>query len=262
DALAGQTSYAYHPFGELHQVTDDASNVTTILYDPRGFKSDMYDPDMDHWEYDHNAFGELIWQEDAKGQVVTLDYDAAGRLIERDDDGEVTAWTYYPSTAATGRAGRLQKIAIGASNLEESYVYSGTHGALTQVTRTIGSASYVFDFYFDSHVRLTEMTYPENVHSTRFGVKYAYDDWGALSKVSNAATPSLVYYNQDRQDALARATQATLGNGLVEKLTFSRATGRLVSIETGPGQTASLQDLAYDWDMAGNLIERVDYNLS
>jgi RHS repeat-associated protein len=260
DALSGETDYTYHPFGELYTVTDNASNVTTITYDARGFKSQMIDPDMGTWAYDHNVFGELAWQEDARGQEIELYYDKAGRLDYRDAEGEVTNWEYY--TSGTGLKGRLDYMEITGQNLKEEYAYSSVTGLLTELIRTIGTDSYEFDYAFDTHGRLTEMTYPENAHSTRFGVEYGFDSYGALSEVTDATTPSLVYWAQDSQDAFGRATQATLGNGLVEKLGFSRATGQLVSIETGPGQTATLQDLSLDWDMAGNLVERIDGNLS
>lgn len=42
-------------------------------------------PDIGTWHYRYNIFGALIWQKDAKGQVLTLSYDTLGRLIEQVD---------------------------------------------------------------------------------------------------------------------------------------------------------------------------------
>lgn len=54
----------------------------------------------------------------------------------------------------------------------------------------------------------------------------------------------------------------TLGNGLVKPYAYEATTGRLSTIKTGPNATSTIQDLEYDWDLAGNLEERVDQLLS
>jgi YD repeat-containing protein len=56
--------------------------------------------------------------------------------------------------------------------------------------------------------------------------------------------------------------RATLGNGLIEQYAYEATTGRLASIKTGLNETATLQNLEYEWDLAGNLEERVDQLLS
>jgi YD repeat-containing protein len=251
-------------------VTDNSSNVTTIEYDARGYKLWMFDPDMglnfssDRWEYVHNAYGELVQQTDAKNQVTTLQYDAAGRLDARIEAEGTTDYIYYASNAGAGLAGRLKEVrapgdaSTAPNHLRESYVYSNTHGQLTQRTRTIGSASYTFDFAFDTHGRLNKITYPTNVDAQRLAVEYVFDGWGALSQVRNFNTPSLVYYTLNAQDGSGAARRATLGNGVVEQYGYEATTGRLASIQTGPSGSATLQNLTYDWDLAGNLEQRVD----
>jgi RHS repeat-associated protein len=257
DAMGGETAYTYRPFGELHTVTDDDANETEIFYDARGFKTGMNDPDMGSWEYDHNAFGELVYQKDAKDQEVTLEYDDAGRLVSRDEDEGLTEWDYYPYNASAGHAGRLQQV-TSPGGLSEVYEYHATHGAVTEITRTIGSATYDLDFGFDTEGRLSQITYPQNVDSQRLAVEYLYDSGGALSQVRNATTTSLVYFTLNEQDGSGATRRATLGNGLVEKYSYEATTGRLASIKTGPSETATLQNLEYEWDLAGNLEERVD----
>jgi YD repeat-containing protein len=159
DAASGNTFYTYHPFGELHTVTDNDANETEILYDARGFKTDMYDPDMGHWQYDHNAYGELVEQIDAKSQIVDLVYDAAGRLISRDEDEGLTEWDYYPYTATAGYAGKLYQV-TSPGGLVETYEYHSTNGQVAEIFREIGSADYELDFSFDTHGRMTQITYP------------------------------------------------------------------------------------------------------
>jgi RHS repeat-associated protein len=80
--------------------------------------------------------------------------------------------------------------------------------------------------------------------------------------VRNATTPSLVYYTLNAQDGSGAVRRATLGNGVVEQYGYEAETGRLASIQTGPSGSATLQNLSYDWDLAGNLEQRVDQLLS
>ncbi len=262
DAMGGTTAYAYHPFGELHTVTDDDTNVTTIEYDARGLKTHLYDPDMGHWQYDHNAYGELVWQKDAKNQEVALEYDDAGRLAERIEAEGTTYFTFYPHNAPTaGHAGRLQQVP-SPNNLAEVFEFDPDNGAVAEIVRTIGAASYELDFAYDDHGRLEVLTYPQNVHAQRFAVEYVFDGWGALSQVRNAATPSEVFYTLNEQNGSGAARRATLGNGLVEQYGYQPTTGLLASIKTGPNGSATLQNLEYEWDLAGNLEERVDQLLS
>jgi RHS repeat-associated protein len=148
------------------------------------------------------------------------------------------------------------------NHLRESYVYSSTHGQLTQRTRTIGSASYTFDFLSDTHGRLSRITYPTNVDAQRLAVEYLYDGWSALSQVRNFNTPSLVYYTLNSQEGSGAVRRATLGNGVVEQYGYEATTGQLASIQTGLGGSAALQNLSYDWDLAGNLEQRVVRNAS
>lgn len=61
-------------------------------------------------------------------------------------------------------------------------------------------------------------------------------------------------------NARNQLTQETLGNGLVANRVYDAVSGWLRSIQTGPGGGTSVQNLAYEWDKAGNLSSRVDKN--
>jgi YD repeat-containing protein len=52
--------------------------------------------------------GELISQTNALEQETTLEYDEAGRLIERNEDEGTTTWSYY--TSGTGAIGKVSSI--------------------------------------------------------------------------------------------------------------------------------------------------------
>jgi hypothetical protein len=82
-----------------------------------------------------------------------------------------------------------------------------------------------------------------------------------LSQVRNATTTSLVYYTLNEHDGSGATRRETLGNGVVERYTYEATTGRLSSIKTGP-TGATLQDLEFEWDLAGNLEQREIRNAS
>jgi YD repeat-containing protein len=117
--------YAYDATGNLisTQLKTDGTNLangvpatitTTIGYDTWGRKTSLADPDTGSWTYQHNAFDELIDQQDAKGQKSLLGYDALGRLITREDRRSdntlesATAFAYDKASASdTTVRGRL-----------------------------------------------------------------------------------------------------------------------------------------------------------
>jgi YD repeat-containing protein len=103
--------YTYDNQGQLTSTTVDNNPATTIsiTYDVRGNKTGMTDPDMGHWDYQYNGYGELVWQRDAKLQVTTISYDKLGRMTGRVDDAtgsaEASSWVY--DTAAGAGIGKL-----------------------------------------------------------------------------------------------------------------------------------------------------------
>src|SRR5690606_7947555 len=74
---------------------------------------------------------------------------------------------------------------------------------------------------------------------------------------------NIVYWQATTSDAYGHVTQAQLGNGLITQQTFDPATGRLQGITTGlAGNPAQIQNLAYQWDAVGNLMQRQDLDLA
>lgn len=93
DANGGRITYKYDDQGNLHRMISHAKPgdpiqidlETVITYDDYGRKLSMSDPDKGDWEYKYNAFGELVWQRDAKQQVVIQSYDSLARMLRRTD---------------------------------------------------------------------------------------------------------------------------------------------------------------------------------
>ena len=82
DATAYATTiYGYDVLDNLTSIKDalDANPSTVITYDAVSRKTQMVDPDMGIWKYQQDAAGNLIRQEDARGKVIKIGYDALNR---------------------------------------------------------------------------------------------------------------------------------------------------------------------------------------
>jgi RHS repeat-associated protein len=160
DARLTTTSYVYRPFGELSTVTI-GGNVTAINYDLAGRKATLNDPDMGSWTYDYDAFGQLVFQQDAVGNRTELDYDVLGRLtVRRDIDPSLntflTTWFYDPP----GAVGQVDYIS-DSNNYVENYTYDSL-GRPFDVMRTVDGTDYQFTSTFDQYGRLDTLQYPES----------------------------------------------------------------------------------------------------
>lgn len=256
DAANGSVQYTYWPFGELRTVTDHLGNTKTITYDVRGRKASMTDPDMGTWTYHHNALGELDTQTDAKQVSVTLLYDELGRPKTRYEPEGTTFWDYdNASGKGIGKlaAVRMEPPGGGTATFAEYFVYDGA-GRLSEVTRDLNDgALYSVNTTYDALGRVGTLTYPD-AGGSRFAVRYDYDASGMLAQVVNAATAQ-VFWHANSVNAFGQITEEQLGNNLLTTRTFDLARGHLDNINTGGG---SVQNLAYAWDLAGNLTSRQD----
>jgi len=97
------TTYGYDALDHQVRVTDTVGNVTVLNYDLRGRKTSMDDPDMGHWVYRYNGFGDLVYQQDNKLQEVTLSYDLLGRMVRRNEPEGLTTWIYDSAPHGIGK---------------------------------------------------------------------------------------------------------------------------------------------------------------
>ncbi len=141
DELGGKIVYEYDNHGNLVYMKSYASALdaalsgvpglvtTQIVYDEFNRKIAMNDPDKGSWQYKYNAFGELVWQRDGKGQVVTQSYDSLGRMQDRIDyrDNQTvenhTRW-YYDTATDQGDMADFAKTQITAVLMSDALMSS------------------------------------------------------------------------------------------------------------------------------------------
>ena len=240
----------------------------------------MTDPDKGIWRYRYNALGELVCQKSAAGHTSRMTYDGLGRLKTRKD--------YRSDTA------RCEDAASGTLASNATWTYDGSPGGLGQLASTTDSVSgYGKDFTYDRRGRpSTTETRPGTGNGRHFekttydaygrvfqifdaarsrndfsdhGVRHVYNANGYLEKLQDAVgitsaggtfRPQRIYRTITAMDARGNVTGERLGNGIERSRRFDGQTGRVRSIRSGLVMADNRQDLAYDWDVLGNLSQR------
>lgn len=280
DALGGTITYTYDVFGNLKNATttgpvvaDGATSSITVSigYDELGRKQTMDDPDKGHWEYDYNAFGELVVQRDAKGQRSEMQYDKLGRMTSRTDyvgstAQSTTSWVF--DTAARGSSGAA---VLGALTSEtHTNNYDGVNDTVTKVvsydnfgravatTTTIDGKAYTERAAFDGIGR-AYLRYDASGSSR--GERTVYNDYGYVEHITDSAVingEQKLYYSVLEMDARGQVISERLNNGLTTRYEYDAETNALKRIITGNGLMDDVQDMDMQYDELNNLLTRDD----
>ena len=249
DTLGQKMLYAYDAFGNLIQSKDALGNVVTATYDIRGRKIASSDPDLGAWSYTYNVLGELTSQTDAKGQVTTQNYDLLGRLIQRVEPDMTSVWAYDTAAHGVGKLASASITAGPSAGYQRSFAYDAL-GRPVQVATTIDGAVYTMAAAYDADSRISQVTYPSG-----FVASYHYNSLGYANQLTDGSSAQ-TYWTADALDAEQHLTQQTSGNGIVTTRGFEAASGRLLSVAAGVGN--SVQSLSYTYNLLGNPLSRTD----
>ena len=259
-----------------NQVQGRDDTKITIGFDLLGRKTSMTDPDMGSWSYQYNGYGELVWQQDAKSNITTIEYDALGRMIERTTAEGVSTWQYGSVADFSTHHRRVGKLLQttgptvngSAALYTKNYDYDSL-GRPTGNTMALNIPLYVNNdsfatsqTYYDSgpHIgKLKEITYPA-VNGTSFQVKRHYNDIGFLSKVTSP-NDLVVYWEALGMNARGQVTTENLGEHVTTWTEINPDNGwikRIRSASSAAG-VGEFQNSEYDFDDIGNLTWRKDH---
>ena len=228
------TSYRYNPLGELEQITDHASNVTTIAYDSLGRKTRMTDPDLGTWRYQFDKVGNLTSQTDARSVTTAIQYDPLNRKLVVDyPNSPDTQYLYDQSVKGT-----LSQVNDAAGSVSYSY---DQRLRKTAETRSIDGMSWTTRWSYDSQDRIKSQTYPDGET-----VSFSYNAQGKLDAIPG------VIANLD-YNAAGQTMVKSHANGKSTTFSYNSANHRLTGINT-----AGAQNLSYSYDNAGNIKTIVD----
>jgi YD repeat-containing protein len=224
------TRYRHTPFGQLSSITDadDSGPATLMSYDALGHLRSRIDVDMGTAIFEHNVFGELVRQADAKGKVATFHYDQLGRITSRDEPEGTTTWRYVLSGNGRG----LLEIVTGPTDRSATgFGKQHSYNALGQLAYSLTRIDRPWrrtDYAYDDQGRTVLMIYPETLEY-RPQFEYSYVN-GYLDTVSQAGTP---LYQIVSTDLYGRETSTLSGSGFINSLyEYDLGNGRLKRIET------------------------------
>ena len=244
----------YDSAGNLLTVTRSAGSgniVTSMTYDPLGRKATTSDPDAGGMSYSYNAAGDVIKQTDAKGQSMSLSYDAMGRRWQRTTGGTasliITDTWNYDGQNGFGLLSNESRSQSGSPTYSRSLTYDN-FGRLYQRTTSIAGTVYTETTAYDSHGRLLAQQ-----DASGYSVYPAYSPNGFVSEQDDSRVGNVYQLmGTDARGQAALDERAGLA-GLSSSYSYDAA-GRISTICTGVN--CALQDLSYTFDFAGNLTQR------
>jgi RHS repeat-associated protein len=254
-------TFEYDAFGGIRRLRDSNTyELQTSNYNLRGMLTARTDMDMGSWSFTPNALGEVVSQTDAKGQTTTFGFDLLGRLTSRTEAEGTSTWTWGTpahNTASNKYIGGLKSVS--GPGYSETY----TNDALGRPSATTISAdtTYQIDYTYNNIGALDTLTYPTSTSSYRLKLQHDYH-YGQLYRVRDFNALTTHFWTANAANPRNQLTQETLANGLVTNRSYDAVTGWLKSIQTGLSGGTGIQNLAYQWDLAGNLKERKDVNQS
>ena len=258
----GTTRYDYDSLGNLNRLQDAIGAVSTGTYDVRGFRKQWSDADAGSWAFASNSLGEVVAWTDANGRSFAAAYDALGRKVSRTDPEGTSTWT-WGSSAAARNVGRLQsKAGLGYA---EVLAYDGLGRIGTRTITT--DQSYQYDYTYNSIGELDTLTYPSSPvpagqSGSRLKLRYSYS-FGAPSQIDDItlATPRTLWKLNAVSDFDAPTQESMSGSAIARASSYDAATQRLTGQQAGTaGAATARQNLAYQWDAVGNLLQRRDLN--
>ncbi len=259
DALGQPTTYSYDAFGDMTTANPPGTAIVRYTYDLRGRKLSASDSDMGTWTYSYDAFGALATQTDAKGQTSTMAYDLLGRLVSRAEPDMVSSWSYGTS-ASHHNIDQLSSASCTGAACASGYTRSYLYDSLARLARTTiavnGASYYTIPTYDPTTGKLASLR-----NFSGFTVNYTYTARGYLSAISDASTPSLVYWTANARNAEMQLTQSTAGNGVVTFDSYDPLTGRMLNVCATPHAGAcdgADANISTDFDPVGNLTTRGD----
>lgn len=252
------TSYDYDPLGQITQVKDDRGNLTSVEYDKVGRRTAITNPDTGRTEYNYDANGNLTTKLTAnyqRGREIKYDY-TFNRLTKINYPNSTNVlYEYGPMNAAYNRAGRITKV-TDESGSEERY-----YGKLGETTREVKMVDaktpaaqrkiYTTDYVFDSFGRMLQMTYPDGEN-----LYYAYDNGGLLNAAWGEKRGNRYnYINSLTYDEFGQRKQIANGNGVRSSYSYDDKTRRLDGLVTSTPEGRIVQNLAYGYDLVGNVLK-------
>ncbi len=246
-------NYSYYADGKLHKTTDSKGSVITLMYDNLRNKSQMIDPDLGHWVYEHDALGRVLTVTDAKLNMITYRYDALGRVVtKRDHNLFEHTWLYDTEKVGAVTYEKKMRLSDRSYLYSKEYKYTNTSAnplkAVSKTIEYIEGKYYTTSMDYHSNGKLRDLTYPNG-----YVVRHHYKN-GALHQIEDGTTNDMLY-TVEAKDQFG-ITQARLGNDMVMTQDYDDI-GYLQSTNGSFLNTNKIA-LSYKYNQRGLVKERAD----
>lgn len=258
NTAAGTTYYTFDPFGNLSKIVDADTIPSSYMYNIRGFKTASNDADAGAWTFTPDSLNELVSQTDANANTTTFGYDLLGRMTSRTEPENPTTPTQwaYGNTKTAYNIGRIVTV-TKPDGYGEGYTYDPA-GRPKTVTYTEDGTNYPFTYAYNAQGTVDTLTYPVSTSGYQFVLKYVYDTAGFLNETKDSAAGTIFWQLNTANDA-SLSTLETLGNTVQVATSYTPWTNEMITRTEGSGgSTTNLQNLTYNWDLVGNLHNRID----
>ncbi len=193
--------YTYDAAGRLLTTVADNNPATriTIEYDEFGRKVKQHDPDLGEWQYRYDALGQLVWQRDAKSQVVTMEYDLLGRITKRTEPEGITQWQYDTGLNGLGKLGKVWND----QGYERRHVYDQYGRAVEMTTVIDGDSTTIKTDYHHTTDRVQYVEYPSGLK-----IRKEFNDYGFPISIRSSSQNYLDRYEAAEAEAQRLSDEA------------------------------------------------------
>jgi RHS repeat-associated protein len=201
-----------------------------------------------------NLLGKSYKHYEEAGLLSFEAYDCKGNLLEKSrqaiGDAAILAVFTSPSSNWQVKTFRVEWQSPPGTTLE------------AHASRLLDPMVYRTSLAYDALNRLKTMRYPQDVSGVRKELRPRYNRAGALERVE---LDGRTYVERIAYNAKGQRTLSAYGNGVLTRYAYDPKTFRLVRMRTErytkpsaftyhPTGGAPLQDFAYEYDLAGNLL--------
>lgn len=268
DALGNQTSITYNAVRQPVSQTDARGGVTRIIYDTArdivtGAKvKEKIDP-LGYREYFyHDRVGNLVWQEDKKGNIHTFVYDGLGRRTETIDPFKNVVRDRYDGSGnrveSIDKRGFVTGYAFDAENRPTSVTdplgntVTNTYDANGNLSTVTDANGIVTRLEYDALNRMVQKTLAYGSADAAV-FQYEYDALGRLTKTTNPLGHYETYGYDANGNRVSIAKYQSDGS-LLATQAFEYDARNLPFEETGPTGSAT----TYEYDAMGRKTAMID----
>ncbi len=254
------TFYTHDYSGSLTKITDALGNIRNFTYDGLGLRltaEDLHAPSdvtFGVYFYTYDDGGNLVQKIDPNSQTIKYTYDDLGRPLTEDFDGQagIEATNIYDS--GTDGIGHLTQINTGALTQNNTY---NPAGGLKSESKVIDSKTYTTSYDYDIQGNQILITNPDLSQ-----VRREYDPAGLLEKIQKKEPNDAGFIDvvsTFEYNPVGFVSKQVNANGTITTSTYDQSKlYRLTNKQTSNTDGVKSQDISYNYDFSGNIINIVD----